>query len=91
MLSYSDVMDVRVVDGLPNYPRDVACVALDAIVAAGIDGADLPSLVSETGLAERLLRDVLHDLHKTGLVRRLADGRYRITPLGEQVRLLAGD
>ena len=91
MLSYGDVMDARVVDGLPSYPRDVACVTLDAIDAAGIKGADVATLINETGLTEALLREVLHDLHKAGLARRLTDGRYLITPLGEQVRLLAGD
>ena len=91
MLSYGDVMDVRVVEGLPTYPPNAACIVLDAVDAAGIAGADLATLVRATHLAETLLRDVLHDLHKAGLARRLPDGRYRITPLGEQVRLLASD
>jgi predicted transcriptional regulator len=90
MSFYGAVMDVRVATELPRYSADVACAVLIAIDAAGFDGADPDSLARESHFAEALLQDVLRDLRDAGLTRRSADGRYRVTPLGEQVLLLAG-
>jgi hypothetical protein len=90
MSLYGDVMVMQVADELPSYSSDKACGVLNLIDNAGIHGADFDSLVRGTGVAEELVREVLQDLYEATLVRRSADGRYCMTPLGGQVLLLAG-
>ncbi len=90
MSFYGSVIDVRVATELPRYSADMACAVLSAIDTAGIEGADPDSLAREGHFDDALLRDVLRDLRDAGLTRCHADGRYRVTPLGEQVLLLAG-
>ena len=84
------LMDLQCTDIPACVAADTASTILDAIAAAGPTGADIETLVGKTHYTDTFLRLVLRDLRATGMTWATADLRYRVTPLGETARRLAG-
>ena len=71
----------------PN-PEDAAGPVLDAIEAAGPDGADLGALAKRTGYDGNFLQAALLSLEKNGLAQKNQVDRYELTDFGAKARFL---
>ena len=72
----------------PRTPSDGAGPVLDAIQAAGPDGASVDEVASSTGYGTQFVEIVLVDLARNGLSTMNADRRYRLTDFGAKARYI---
>ncbi len=72
----------------PPNPSDGAAPVLDAIDAAGPDGADVEELIKRTGYDAHFLEIVLRDLGKNGMTSMTGQNRYHLTDFGAKARYI---